>query len=130
MGEVISNWVLDYAEKLLVGIGRSNGEAVQQLDHETGEALEGSGNANRRRDLNEDTLGGGYVNLEAAGLVDGRVEEGQKALRKREASPSQHVGCRPKLEGTRGLNLVSDVGTSIANVAIHLAHNANMLIAV
>lgn len=35
-----------------------------------------------RVDLNEDALGGVNVDLEPAGLVEGRVEEGEEALEK------------------------------------------------
>lgn len=53
---------------------------MQQLNHQTGKALECTRDANRRRDLDQDTLGGMNVDLKLAGLVDGGVEQGQEAL--------------------------------------------------
>lgn len=53
---------------------------MQQLNHQTGETLECAGNANRGVDFDQDTFGGVDINLQAASLVDGRVEEGEKAL--------------------------------------------------
>ena len=62
------------------------------------------------------------VNLEQAGLVDGRVEEGKQALH---LSVSFHV-CAT-VEAT---HLVSNIRTSVADIPIHLSHHTNMLIAV
>ena len=45
------------------------------MNHETGESLEGTRDADRRTDFDEDALGGVDVDLEFTGLVDGRVEE-------------------------------------------------------
>lgn len=53
---------------------------MEQLNHQTGKALEGTRNANGRADLNEDTFGGVYVYLKLASLVDGRVQEREEAL--------------------------------------------------
>lgn len=53
---------------------------MEQLNHQTGEPLEGTRNANGRADLNEDTFGGVNVYLQLAGLVDGRVQEREEAL--------------------------------------------------
>ena len=53
---------------------------MQQLDHETSEAFEGTGNPDGGGDFDEDTLGGVYVNLQPAGLVYGGVEESEEAL--------------------------------------------------
>lgn len=58
---------------------------MQQLDHQTGEALEGTRDADRGRDLDQDALGGRDEDLEFTGLVDGRVEEGKQALVGKEA---------------------------------------------
>lgn len=44
---------------------------MQELDHETGEPLEGTGYADRRRDLDQDTLGRVDIDLKPPGLVDG-----------------------------------------------------------
>lgn len=78
--QVIGDGVLDDLEQLLLRRSRSNGEAVQELNHETGETLEGSGDADGGADFDEDTFGGGDVDLEFAGLVDGGVEKGEKTL--------------------------------------------------
>lgn len=74
---MVSNRVLDHTKKLLVGVGGADREPVKKLHHETGEALEGSRNAHRWRHFDQDALGCMDVNLEPAGLVDGRVEKGQ-----------------------------------------------------
>jgi hypothetical protein len=50
------------------------------LDHQSGEALEGSWDAHGRADFDEDAFGGVDVDLEFAGFVDGGVEEGEEAL--------------------------------------------------
>lgn len=50
---------------------------MEQLDHQAGEALEGARDANGRRDLDQHALGGGYVDLQSASLVDGGVEQSQ-----------------------------------------------------
>jgi hypothetical protein len=60
------------------------------LDHETGETLECTGNANGGVDFDQDTLGGVDEDLQAASLVDGGVEEGEKALKWRE---DYMLGC-------------------------------------
>jgi hypothetical protein len=51
------------------------------LDHETGESLECSWDADGWADLNKNTLGSVDVDLELAGLVDRRIEEGKETLR-------------------------------------------------
>lgn len=53
---------------------------MEELDHEAGETLEGSRNTDGGVDFDEDSLGGLDVDLEFTGLVDGRVEEGEKTL--------------------------------------------------
>lgn len=77
---MVGDGVLDYSEQFFLRVDRSDGEAVQQLDHETGKPFERSGNAHGRADLNEDALGGMDVDLESAGFVDGGIEEGKEAL--------------------------------------------------
>lgn len=79
-GEVVGDGVLDDAEQLLLRVSRADREAVEQLHHQAGEALERAGDADRRRDLNEDAFGGLDVDLQPACLVDGRVKEGKEAL--------------------------------------------------
>lgn len=78
--QVVGDGVLDHTEELFLRVSRPDGKAVKQLHHETGEALESTGNADGRRDLDQDILGGEDVDLKFAGLVDRRVEEGQEAL--------------------------------------------------
>lgn len=53
---------------------------MEELDHEAGEALEGAGDADGGGDFDKDAFGGVDVDLELAGFVDGRVEEGEEAL--------------------------------------------------
>ena len=50
--QMVGDWVLDDFEKLLLRVSGTDGESVQKLNHETGEALESSRNANRGVDLN------------------------------------------------------------------------------
>lgn len=47
---------------------------MKQLHHQTGESLEGSGNTDSGADFDEDALGGVYVDLQLASLVDGRIK--------------------------------------------------------
>lgn len=70
--------------------GFSSREPTLSRTHESAEPLEGSGNANGRVDLDEDALGGVDVDLQPAGLVEGRVEECQEALCR---GPSPSVSC-------------------------------------
>jgi hypothetical protein len=104
-GQVVGDGVLDDLEELLLRGGGADGQLVQELDHQTGEALEGTRDAHGRRDLDEDALCGVDVDLQSAGLVDGRVEQGQEAL-------------------------VGDVGARVRDVAVHFAHDSDVLVAV
>jgi len=61
---------------------------VKKLDHETSEAFEGTWNSDSRANFDEDAFGGVDVDLQLAGLVDRRVEEGKETLKR-----SQHVLC-------------------------------------
>lgn len=103
--EVVGDGVLDDLQQLFLGVDRSNGEAMEQLDHETRKALEGSRDSHGRADLDQDALGGVDEDLQFAGLVDGRVEESEKTL-------------------------MGDVGSGVTNVAAHLAHDSDVFIAV
>lgn len=80
-GQVVGDGVLDDLEQLLLRVGGADGETVKQLHHETGKSLEGTGDADGGVDLDQDALGGVDEDLETTGLVDGRVKQGQKALR-------------------------------------------------
>lgn len=53
---------------------------MQELDHETGEAFEGSGYADGGADFDENTFGCVDVDLELAGFVDWGVEKGEETL--------------------------------------------------
>lgn len=91
--QVVGDRILDDPQQLLLGIGGANGESMQKLDHETGEALEGARNADGRVDLDQDPFGGMDVDLEFASLVDGRVEESEETLSdKRKIVKSQSGG--------------------------------------
>jgi hypothetical protein len=77
---VVGDGVLDDLEELLLRVGGADGETVEQLDHKTGETLEGSGNTDGGVDFDQNSLGGVDEDLEATGLVDGGVKESQKTL--------------------------------------------------
>jgi len=98
---MVSNRIRDDSKEFFVGVGRPNGESVEELNHETGESLEGSGNPDRGRYFNQDALGCVYVDLQPPGLINRGVKQGQQAL---EARNSQHVECRlaigPELRGS------------------------------
>jgi hypothetical protein len=55
---------------------------MEQLHHETGKALESSGNAHCRADPDKHVLVRLDVDLEPARLVDGRIEESEETLRR------------------------------------------------
>jgi hypothetical protein len=78
---VVGDRVLNDLEELLLRVGGTNRQAVEQLDHQTSKPLERSGNADGRVDLDQNTLGRVNENLKAASLVDGRVQKSEKALK-------------------------------------------------
>jgi hypothetical protein len=78
---VIGDGVLNDLQQLFLRCCRANGESVKKLNHQTGEALEGTRDADGRADFDQDTLCCVNVDLEFAGLVERRVEEGEKTLR-------------------------------------------------
>ena len=90
--KVVGDGVLDHLQELLLGVGALDGEPVEQLDHQTGEALERPGNANRGRDFDQHSLGGLDVDLQLPGLVYRRVEESKQTLRHGGAS-RQHTSA-------------------------------------
>lgn len=53
---------------------------MQELDHQPGEPLEGTGNAHGRANFDENAFGCVDVYLELAGFIDGRIKERKKAL--------------------------------------------------
>jgi hypothetical protein len=77
---VVGDGILDDLDELLVGSSGADLVAMQQLDHQTGEALEGTRYAHGGVDLDEHAAGGLDVDLQLARLVDGRVEQGEQAL--------------------------------------------------
>lgn len=78
--QVVGDGVLDHLQQLLLRVGGADGQTVEQLDHQTRKTLEGSGNANGGVDFDQNTLSSVDKDLQAASLVDGRVEKGKKAL--------------------------------------------------
>lgn len=79
--KVVGDGVLDDLQQLLLRCSRTNGKSVKELDHQTSETLEGTGNANGRADFYQDTLGCVNVDLELAGLVERRVKQSEETLR-------------------------------------------------
>jgi hypothetical protein len=79
---VVGDRVLDDLEELFLGVGGADGKTVEQLDHQTGETLEGSGKANGGIDFDQNTLGRVDENLQATSLVNGGIEESEEALDK------------------------------------------------
>lgn len=69
-GEMVGDWVFDDFQQFLLRVGGPDGEAVQELNHQTGKSLEGSRDADGRVDLDQDALGGVDVDLKLACLVD------------------------------------------------------------
>ena len=81
-GKVVGDGVLDDLDELLVGSRGADLVAMQQLHHQTGEALEGTRDAHGGVDLDEDAPRCLDVDLQLARLVDGRVEQRKQALYK------------------------------------------------
>lgn len=79
-GQMVGDGVLDDLEQLLLRVGGPDGETMEQLDHQAGKPLEGAGDADGGRDLDEHPLGRVDVYLQLPGLVDGRVEQREQAL--------------------------------------------------
>ena len=68
---MIGDGVFDDTEELFLRGGGADGETVEELDHETCEAFESTGDADLGVDFDEDALCGVDVDLELASLVDG-----------------------------------------------------------
>jgi hypothetical protein len=62
---------------------------VEQLDHQTSKSLECSRDADGWADFDQNAFSGVDVDLELAGLVDGRVQECKQALDVEVSSPKQ-----------------------------------------
>lgn len=60
---MFGDWVFDDPEEFFLGCGRSDRHAVQELHHKTGEAFEGTWDADSRVHLDEDALGRVNVDL-------------------------------------------------------------------
>jgi hypothetical protein len=120
--KVIGDWVLDHLDELLLRGCRSNLVSVEKLYHKTSESLECTRNAHGRAHPDEDILGGLDVDLKLTRLVDWRVEEGQKTLDFKVSSSS--------MLAADSTYLVGDVGASLADIATHLAHDTDVVVAV
>jgi len=91
------------------------------LDHETSESLECTWDSDRWAHFDKDAFSGVDVNLKLASLVEWRVEEGKETLEK----VSAVVMLNHKVT-----NLMCDIWSGIADVAVHLAHDPNVLVTV
>jgi hypothetical protein len=78
--EMVRNGVLDDLDELLVGAGGADLVPVEELHHETSEALERARYPHGRADLDEHAAGSLDVDLKLPRLVDGRVEQSEQAL--------------------------------------------------
>ena len=78
--QVVRDWVLDNLDQLLLGRGGSNLMSVQQLHHQTSEALECTWDAHSGADPDEDVACSLDVDLEFAGLIDRRIEKSEQTL--------------------------------------------------
>lgn len=121
---MVRDWVLDDAEELLLRSGGSDGEAMEELDHETGESFESARNADGRVDFDQDALGCVNVYLQFTGFVDGRVEQSEQALE------LMSVRSGRLARFSISSYLVGNVWSGIANISAHLAHDANVLVTV
>lgn len=68
--EVVGDRVLDDFEELLLRCGGTDRESVEELDHQTSEALEGTRNADSGADLDQDALCCVNVDLKFTSLVE------------------------------------------------------------
>lgn len=122
--QVVRNGILnDFEQFLLRGRGTDR-EFVEELDHQTSEALEGTRNANCGRNFDEDAFGGVNVDLELAGFVDGRIEQGEEAL-----VLALAFLCAQR-SGHESSHLMRNIRSRVTNVAVHLPHDANVFIAI
>ena len=71
---MVGDWILDYLEELLLRVCGADRKPVEELDHETGETLEGTRDSYRRAHFDENASRGVDVNLELPSLVDWRVK--------------------------------------------------------
>lgn len=92
------------------------------MHHEAGETLERARYSNSRADLDEHTFSSVDVDLEFASFVDRRIEQSKEALRSKSVSVEEILAAC--------FYLMRDVRPCITDVSIHLAHHADVLIAV
>src|SRR3569833_432162 len=96
--QVVGDGVLDDTEELLLRVSGSDGQPVQELHHQAGEALESARDADRGRHLNELALGCLDIDLQLARLVDGRVQQREQTLSRVSArasvSAAKRIRCR------------------------------------
>jgi hypothetical protein len=118
---MVGDGVLDNLQQFLVGVDGSDGETMKQLDHETSKSLECTWDSDGRAYFDQDTFGGVDVDLKLSSLVDRGVEEGKETL--------QIVSIITMLN-RNVTNLMGDIWSSVADVAIHLAHDSNVLVTV
>lgn len=126
---MVGDGVLDDLDELLVGCGRADLVAVQQLDHETSEALKGTRDAHGGIDLDEHAASSLDVDLQLARLVDGRIKQREQALHNKSVR-GVALGEASGSFACSAIYLVGDVGPGLADIAAHLAHNTDVVIAV
>lgn len=66
---------------------------MKKLDHQTGEALEGTWDADSGRDLDQYTFGSVNVDLKLAGLVKGRVKQRKETLMRWVSTGNEGLRC-------------------------------------
>ena len=74
---MVGDRILDDLEQLLLRVGGANRESVEKLNHKPRKAFESTRYPDSRTDFDKNPFGGVYVDLELAGLVDGRIEKGK-----------------------------------------------------
>jgi hypothetical protein len=104
-GQVARDRTLDNLEKHVGAVGGADLEAVQQLYHQAGEALEGTGDTTLRVHLDQHVLLGVDVHFDLASLVQGAVQHGHQLL-------------------------VHDVGAVLSWVLVVLLHDIDVVVAI
>jgi hypothetical protein len=92
--KMVGDGVLDNLNELFLRRSGTNLVSVEQLYHETSEALECSGYADCRADPDKYVLVRLDVDLEPAGLVDGRIKESKETLRRHVSGPNYDIRSR------------------------------------
>lgn len=91
--EMVGDGILNDLEELLLRRGGADRQLMKELDHETGEALEGTWDADSGRDLDQDTFGGVDINLKLASLIEGRVKQREETLLRRVSTEEGELRC-------------------------------------